>query len=364
MVGSDNGPCGKSYFCLERIVAAIPIKLSNRVVYVQKSIVSPNFGSSTVLVDDTWDYVSMWLGRHSTKESTFYWRQARDFYDATQTLTKTAKPLTAYYSALNATKALLLAHHVPHSPYHGVTGKALPGKTSLANEQVGIRADGVLGALSNHLGEPTPGTGFISLKDILYNLPYLHRAYTVTYTSEADLFVPVSNPHFVRKEKTSESWFCCEIAVRRLTRPATIKTLDGFEHDPMHHDKRTVVRMKKRFRWIRGDKKADNLRRLTNYHKRVRRHLFYIAGSTRLWYLKRNSDPNGFIARSSMTLTLAALHRISEIARYQPDSLQRHFECRHNWLLSEFIAKALTQYIDEISSEITGADFMPTGIRT
>ena len=347
-----------------RHVAAIPIKLSNRVLYVQKSIVAPDFGASTVLVDDTWDYVAMWLGRHSTKESVFYWRQARDFYEATQILTKTAKPLTAYYSALNATKALLLAHRVPHSPFHGVTGKALPGKTSLTNEQVGIRASGVLGALSKHLGEGVPAGGFLSLKDILYNLPYLHRAYTVTYTTEPDLFIPIDNPHFVRKEKASESWFCSEIVVRRFTRPATFKTLDGFEHDPHHKESRTVVRMKKRFKWQHGGKKADNLRRLTNYHKRVRRHLFYIAGSTRLWYLKRNSDPAGFIDRSSTTLTLAALHRISEIARYRPDSLQKHFECRHNWLLSEFIAKSLPQFIDEVSSEITGADFMPTGIRT
>ena len=186
----------------------------------------------------------------------------------------------------------------------------------------------------------------------------------MTYTSEPDLFIPVDNPHFVRKEKTSESWFCCEIAVRRFTRPATMNTLNGFEHDPVYKTDRTVVRMKKRFKWMHGGKKFDNIQRLTNYHRRVREHLFYIAGSTRLWYLKRNSDPAGFIGRSSTTLTFAALHRISEIARYRPDSLQKHFECRHNWLLSEFIGKALPQYIDEISSEITGSDFMPTGIRT
>ncbi|WP_221031479.1 YaaC family protein [Actomonas aquatica] len=345
-------------------MAAIPIKLNNRVIYVQKSIGAPVFGASTVLVDDTWDFVGMWLRRHSTKESVFYWNQARDFYEATQSLAKTAKPLTAYYSALNATKALLLAHRIPHSPYHGVTGKALPGKTSLSNEQVGMRANGVFGALSDYFSEPRPDTGFISLKDILYNLTYLHRAYTVTYTSEPELFIPIDNPHFVRKAQASESWFCCEIAGRRFTRPATLNTLDGFENDPYYNTKKTVVRMKKRFRWKHGGSKHDNIARLTTYHKRVRKHLFYIAGSTRLWYIKRNSDPTGFINRSSSTLTFAALHRISEIARYRPDSLQKHFECRHNWLLSEFINGSLTQYIDEISSEITGADFMPTRIRT
>jgi len=57
------------------------------------------------------------------------------------------------------------------------------------------------------------------------------------------------------------------------------------------------------------------------------------------------------------------MHRLSELARYSPKSLANHFESRHNWLLSEFISTALYQFIDEISSEITGQEFMVPGIR-
>jgi len=41
--------------------------------------------------------------------------------------------------------------------------------------------------------------------------------------------------------------------------------------------------------------------------------------------------------------------------------LSRHFECQHNWLLSEFISSAPAQFIDEISSEMTGREFMTPG---
>ncbi|CAH8239481.1 hypothetical protein VAEU17_5700001 [Vibrio aestuarianus] len=59
-----------------------------------------------------------------------------------------------------------------------------------------------------------------------------------------------------------------------------------------------------------------------------------------------------------MPIMFAAMHRLSELARYSPDKLAKHFECQHNWLLSEFITSASNQFIDEISSEITGYEFM------
>ena len=51
------------------------------------------------------------------------------------------------------------------------------------------------------------------------------------------------------------------------------------------------------------------------------------------------------------------MHRLSELTRYEPEKLAKHFDCNQNWLLSEFIKLALPQFIDEISSEITGLEF-------
>jgi len=64
-----------------------------------------------------------------------------------------------------------------------------------------------------------------------------------------------------------------------------------------------------------------------------------------------------------MTITFGALHRLSELERYAPDILDRHFNSDHNWLLSEFISIAIPQFIDELSCELTGQNFQMPGKR-
>ena len=69
------------------------------------------------------------------------------------------------------------------------------------------------------------------------------------------------------------------------------------------------------------------------------------------------------INRGPLTLTYAAMHRLSALARYDPMLLGNHLNSRHNWLLAEFISMAPDQFIDEVSSEITGDEFMVPGWR-
>ena len=58
------------------------------------------------------------------------------------------------------------------------------------------------------------------------------------------------------------------------------------------------------------------------------------------------------------------MHKLSELARYEPNILKKYLEKDQNWVISEFINKSLVQFIDNISSEITGDDFRQTGFRT
>lgn len=51
------------------------------------------------------------------------------------------------------------------------------------------------------------------------------------------------------------------------------------------------------------------------------------------------------------------------MSRYDPNRLDAHLASQHGWLLSEFINKSLYQFIDMISSEISGDDFRATGFR-
>ena len=62
-------------------------------------------------------------------------------------------------------------------------------------------------------------------------------------------------------------------------------------------------------------------------------------------------------------MTLAAMHRISELCRYRPLELDSFLSGQENWLLTEFISQAPIQFIDEISSEITGYVFLTPNVR-
>ncbi|MEZ5557989.1 MAG: YaaC family protein [Pseudomonadales bacterium] len=322
----------------------------------------PNFASKTVLVTDTWDYVAMWLKRNKKGgDAYFYWQQAKSFFDASSSLPKESSPLTSYYCFLNATKAFLAAHgrHIPNM--HGAKGWSV-GKAALSNEKVRFYQDGVLSELCRALGETSNGDEY-TLGALLYNLPYIHRAYSLTYTSAPELFTPISRPHYVRKSGSTEGWFSAVVTdTRYATGHTTNKLPITFERDEAKAN--FVIRRRSRFKWEQGkSKKEANLRRLRSYHRNVRKHVAYIHGPQTLWYIKRRDNVRDFIPRCPLTLTFAAMHRLSELCRYTPTRLARHFECGHNWLLSEFIATAPQQFMDEISSAITGQDFMIPGRR-
>lgn len=338
------------------------IKYRSKHLFVHRSICAPEFNSPTVLTRDPWEYVDLWLRRGRHTDASFYWDQAHNFYDATQGLPPTSAPLTAYYTILNATKALLHVRRQAFSDYHGVTGYRRPGPTALSNEMIRFKSGGVLAALCTYLGEAPPSLDY-SLKDVLYNLPFVHRAFTLTYSSAKELFIPIKHPRFVRKTSSTEAWFCAELDGGQYQNNHIVNKLDSeFERD-LGLPKQWTIRMTHRFRWRTGAAQQHaNIRRLTTYHRRVRKFVSYIRGPTRLWYIKR-SPISGAIPRHCITLIYAAAHRLSELARYSPTDLEKHFACQHNWLLTEFISMSLDQFIDQVASEITGHDFMVTGLR-
>lgn len=334
------------------------ITYKNKNLTIHKAITEPHFNEKTVLVTSTWDYVDLWLKRAGKNDARFFWSQAKSFYDATKLLPKTSAPLTAYYCFLNATKALLLTKGVQFSDEHGVSGFTIGSQASLSNEKVKFKTSGILSALCQHLGEPSNGEIY-SLKDLLYNLPGIHRAFDLTYSADTELFIPISEPKIVRSETTHESWFCAELKDKYANQHSLNKLPAHFERERSAADK-FIIRSKQRFSWRPKDRVAS-LRRYKNYHRRLRKDLFYINENARLWYIKRAGNINGIVQRSTLTIMFAAMHKLSEMSRYTPDKLSRHFDCQHNWLLSEFIISSSAQFIDELSSELTGYEFMAPG---
>lgn len=339
------------------------LKYPQKQVLLKKASSHPDFTAATILVSDPWQYVDLWLRRQKQPDARFYWEQAKQFYDAAKMLPPTASPLPAYYCLLNATKALLEAKGQPYARHHGVTGWKATAQRGLRAERVQFKGAGVLPSLIDYLGE-SKAPKVVTLHDLLYNLPFVHRAFTVTYTSVPELFIPVCNPRFVVNDVDNKVWFEATVESSVASGHTTQKLPPGYERDHgVEHE--YVVRRKKRFRWtFTAAAKQANVAALCQYHHGVRKSVFYIHGASRLWYLKRKADGvQDYVDHTGLVLTFAAMHRLSELARYEPLTLAKHFEAQHNWLLTEFIEIATSQFIDEIAAELTGRDFMVPSIR-
>lgn len=337
--------------------------IKSKPVYIHKSCIKPNFNQKSILVENPWEYVELWIKRHSSESALFYWQQAKGFYQATKQLPKTSSPLTAYYCFLNAVKSLLEVKNITYADRHGVTG-ALDGATSsLSNEVVKFKNNGILSEFCRLFNESVNNEEY-TFKNLIYNLNYVHRAYTLTYSSDTELFFPISNPHFVRINNSAETYFQAEIISENYKNGRTINKLPNtFERDNGDLDK-YIIRKKRRFNWQTGQQhNTNNLDRLSNYHMHVRKDIQYIYGSSELWYFKRGGIPD-LIDRNPLTITFSLMHRLSELSRYNPTRLNKHFDCQHNWLLSEFINLSPKQFIYGIACEITGKEFKVPGIRT
>jgi uncharacterized protein (UPF0332 family) len=338
-----------------------PIKYKGKTLTLHKSKIAPKIGGKTILANSVWEYVALWLKREHQEKALFNWQQAEHFYKASKLLPKTSAPLPLYYCFLNASKALLLVKNISFSDRHGITGNKKEGKVSLINEIVVFKGGGILPELCKYFEESAQRETY-SLKELLYNLPYLHRAYMLTYTSQKELFIPLFNPMFVRKCRSKEAWFCAELKGKDATGNVISKLPAGFEKDQGVTDK-FIIRRKKRFKW-NGRQQKNIVESLKKYHKKIRQHAYYINGNQRLWYLKRTGGFTDYIRRTSTTITFATMHRLSELARYSPENLAKHLDSSHNWLFSEFIDLAAEQFVDEIASEITGKEFLPTAINS
>lgn len=336
----------------------LPLTLNSKVVYIHSAISEPDFGAAKVLSADPWDYVSLWLRRDHSKEALFYWDQAREFYKASIDLSQISSPLTSYYCFLNATKALLLVKKRKFSDSHGVTGSNKPGKRSLVSEIVEFKPSGVLAELCNFLGESVNPTDKFSLYEIFYNLPFLHRAFTLTYKSISELFLPIKEPMFVKKDNSSEAWFAAELDHRYKSSQIKKVLPPDYEIDEGVEGK-CIIRRKKRFKWAaRGMDKRGNIQRLMNYHKCVRQDVVPIFAPVNTWYIRKHLKTTRHISKSQLSLMFSAMHRISELSRYDPITLARHFDNQHNWILTEFLRVAPAQFINHIACEITGKEFV------
>ena len=347
------------------------IKFKRKNLTIHKASISPNISENAVLATDSWGFVDLWLKKNHESKAQFYWQQAKSFYNASLSLPQTASPLTLYYCFLNAAKALLIAKDIPFSEWHGLSGVSNT-PIALENEIIYLKNKGILPSLAKYLDSPITSNAksTLSLFECFYNLPFLHRTFLFTYPQSPELFIPIHNPVIGKSITNKEAWFSAELD-SEYSDSHTIKLLpSNFEIDISYKD-RKIIRCKKspkRIRWSRSDKETDKIKTFQKYNKALRKHIFYIHGSPTAWYIKRSdithshrTGKNGIIKNYTklhpLVLIFSAMHRLSELSRYTPEKLSKHFDCKHNWLLNDFLKYAPIQFIDEISSELTGLEF-------
>jgi hypothetical protein len=189
----------------------------------------------------------------------------------------------------------------------------------------------------------------------------VHRSYTLTYPKAKDLFVPLENARFVRKDGGTEAWFTTQIPASYASHKLALP--NGFERDTGFPDA-FVVRCTRRFKWDDSDV-PQSLDRLRYYHQRLRTDVQPILTTgARRWYLRRPELRDQASGLPLPARIFAAMHRLSELSRYDPIRLMRHFNAEHNWLLVEFLAQAPAQLVHLVASELAGREFLqPDAVR-
>lgn len=349
------------------------ITMSDRRVRFARATKNPDFHERRVIASSPWEFVSLWLRKNGEGNAHVYWNQARHFFESAKELPPQSAPLPLYYSFLNATKALLEAKAVSYLPYHGVTGfdmrTADNGRIRLDNEGLKIRAGGVVPALASYFGE-TEVQATYSLAEILSNLAFIHRAYSLSYNAR-ELFLSIERPRYV-KVGQGRARFEADLPPEHThgqtlnTFPPSLRPrfLDDAEWEESTTESRYIVESSATFAWS-GARRASpaDVTSLCAFHKTLRLDLNYISGNEPYWYIKRNLESYTRVNRNNITLILMAMHRMSEIARYKPIELNRLLGGRRNWIIYEFIQAAQNQFIDEIAAEITGYEISPAGVR-
>ena len=343
-------------------MAVEKIRIGMKALGLSKAVHDAQFQVRTVLTLEPFDYVDLWLRRQHKDEALFYWRQARDFHRAAHGLPMESAPLVLYYCFMNAAKALLASKGVPFDPHHGVGPYRIRGPNSkvvLSNEGIAIRPKGIVPALAGYFGEAEPAQTH-SLESVLYNLIFIHRTYCLSYPNKKERFLPLKNLAFVRDSGTNNVWFTADAVddadwrfFRNNLPPEVVGASSGA----------ATINSVKKVVWVSQDKPTEaELGELRRLNEELRRVLHYINGAHTLWYLKSTGTYQ--LDRRPITLTLAAMHRLSEICRYRPSELRSFLDGQKNWLLSEFVVMAPPQFLDEIACEMTGHQIMIPNVRT
>lgn len=337
------------------------IKYKNAPLTPRTAIENPDFTSRTAIISSRWEYIRFYLkkfhrgeNRKRAEKALFFWEQAEQFYNASLSLSKESAPLPLYYCFLNATKSMLTFKGIKYDQWHGVTGNiSSTNKKDLTSLTATMKPRGVCPALSDFLGHPHPN--FINkpydIDTLFSNLVYLSRVYCISknipHTKE--MFIPLDDVFFWQKPD------------KRITISANV--------DPKYshisnlpkvniyrpNDSPVVISWKScKEKLSRVNAIKSNSKEIIKFHKKIRPYFHEIsAGINSRWYFKDTSNTL-HIDQHPAVIAFICMHRLSEISRYDPESMSSYLDGSSSWIINEFITASPFQFINNIASEITG----------
>lgn len=340
------------------------MRLKGRICRPHKAATAPAMDARTVLTDSPWQFVDLWLKRNKKDDAQFYWRQAREFYIASQGLSSQASPLPLYYCYLNVAKSLLSSKGVLYKQHHGVREKKMRApsdKIDLSNEGIRILNSGVIKSLSDYFGEMETLSEH-SVKDIFINMPFIHRTYILTHNRETEVYVPLLECRFVHDRVQRRAFMRAKLSADYARGIILRRAPNTIIADP--DGSGLALRSAATVPCLHGGRPSvGDIEQIKKLNEILRGDIEYINGSQTLWYLRTRPSGATIIHRRVPTLILMAMHRLSELCRYKPLVLDRHLSSKKNWLIDEFLRMSPSQYVDEMASEITGYQFQTPNVR-
>lgn len=351
-------------YIIINIMPIARLKIKGKDLTPQKAIKNPLLGSKNVLTNSRWEFVALWLKKEKKDSALFYWNQANEFYKSSVGVNIYTAPLLHYYCFMNATKALLTSKNIIFNHYHGVKHSGISSsRFTLQNEGIEIKSNGILPSLSTYFNETETSTVH-SLQEIFFNLQFIHRTYCLSYPRQTDMFIPVKNVFFYYDLSTNEVRLYCELSEDFSNRNILKRLPSTFIFDRKEKERYFIKSNGSTTISNPTKPSVSDINNLINFNEALRKDLVFINGSSTLWYIKSNVRGPAKIDRKSSTLTLGAMHRLSELCRYKPLEFRKFMDSDKNWLINEFIQQSSEQFLDEIASEITGYHFLIPNIRS
>ena len=352
---------------------------------LRKSFTNADISSHSVLTDDVFSYVDFWFktnkkilkdenGKRVEQDHAFYWNQAKNFYVATKSLPIESSPLPMYYCMLNAIKAYIFYNANSFDEIrncfngHGLhEGMQDVEDHSVRLDNIFVIRDGwgVFSKFSKLIDDDFENkwecgrSGAVSIKELVSQLSFIHSAYISTYS------LPRKNEKFIPLLSGSTPTF-------RYCRDRKIRLVIDIDRNYFKQDaiilpeeiKQSIpecfeINSDNCFQLI--SKQFFRKKDILSVYKEYRKHFSYIMADKRIWYLLREiNNENCMPNLNSMLISVAVVHRFSEIVRYKPEQMYRLLQGKESWLIHEFLSIVLDQFMDEISCEITKKEIMPT----